>query len=124
MSATARRTWPRKRPASIRAAGRRDVAGSGTSCATTRNRLERPIMMQSFLLTSAFLLTAAAPAEPPRRVEFTRLVDHLVGYDDPGYLKFIEDLKPEIVQVGWYGAHLYGPSPYEAWDHRKFSRQT
>src|SRR3954452_20694095 len=70
-------------------------------------------MIQSFLLTSAFLLTAAAPAEPPRRVEFTRLLDHLVGYEDPGYLKFIEDVKPEVVQVGWYGAHLYGPSPYE-----------
>src|SRR3954452_7646224 len=81
-------------------------------------------MIQSFLLTSAFLLTAAAPAEPPRRVEFTRLVDHLVGYEDPGYLKFIEDVKPEVVQVGWYGAHLYGPSPYETWNHGNYSRQT
>jgi hypothetical protein len=71
----------------------------------------------------AFLLAAAAHAEAPRRVEFTRLIDHLVGYDDPGYLKFIEDVKPEVVQVGWYGAHLYGPSPYEKWEHARLSRQ-
>jgi hypothetical protein len=81
-------------------------------------------MLRNLSLAAAFLVAAAAQAEPPRRVEFTRLVDHLVGYDDPGYLKFIEDLQPEIVQVGWYGAHLVGPSPYEPWDHGRFSRQT
>jgi hypothetical protein len=93
---------------------------------------ERPTMIRCFWLASAFLLTAATFGEPgapvnpkPRpRVEFTRLIDHLVGYEDPSYLKFIEDVKPEVVQVGWYGAHMYGPSPYEKWDHGKFSQQT
>lgn len=81
-------------------------------------------MSQRLCLAFAFLFAATAQAEPPRRVEFTRLMDHLVGYTDPGYLKFIEDVKPEVVQVGWYGAHMYGPSPYEAWDHGRFSRET
>jgi hypothetical protein len=80
-------------------------------------------MIRHLSLACAVLLSTSAHAEAPRRVEFTRLIDHLVGYNDPGYLKFIEDVKPEIVQVGWYGAHLYGPSPYEAWDHKKQSRQ-
>jgi hypothetical protein len=73
-------------------------------------------MTRHLPVTFAFLLAAAAHAEAPRRVEFTRLIDHLVGYDDPSYLKFIEDVKPEVIQVGWYGAHLYGPSPYEKWN--------
>lgn len=84
---------------------------------------ERPLMIRALSALCVVLLAATAHAEPPRLFEFTRLLDHLVGYNDPGYLKFIEDAKPEVVQVGWYGAHMYGPSPYEAWDHARFSRQ-
>ena len=39
--------------------------------------------------------------------EFTRLIAHWAGYADPGYLPFVEDLKPEVVQVGFYGAHFW-----------------
>lgn len=42
------------------------------------------------------------------RLEFTRMVAHWADYADPGYLSFIEDAKPEIVQVGFYGAHFWG----------------
>jgi len=77
----------------------------------------------SCVIATFVFLTSAVHAEPPPRFEFTRLMDHLVGYQDPGYLQFIEDVKPEVVQVGWYGAHMYGPSPYEPWDHGKFSRE-
>lgn len=56
---------------------------------------------------AVLLFVGAAQAEPPRRVEFTRMIAHLAGYGEPGYLQFIEDAKPEIVQVGWYGAHFY-----------------
>lgn len=82
-------------------------------------------MLRGCCVIATFVLwTSAVQAESPPRFEFTRLIDHLVGYQDPGYLQFIEDVKPEVVQVGWYGAHLYGPSPYEAWDHARFSRET
>lgn len=80
-------------------------------------------MSRFVLALSAALIAAAVQAQQPRRAEFTRLLDHLVGYDNPGYLDFIAEAKPEVVQVGWYGAHLYGPSPYEGWDHEKLSRE-
>ncbi len=56
-------------------------------------------------LTAAVLAFALA-AEPPR-VEFTRLVAHWAEYDHPDYLKFIDDARPDVVQVGFYGGHFY-----------------
>src|SRR6266516_3790679 len=41
------------------------------------------------------------------RFEFTRMVAHWSDYADPGYLSFIEEAKPEVVQVGFYGAHFW-----------------
>lgn len=49
----------------------------------------------------------AVPAPSRKRVEFTRLVAHWTDYADPDYLKFIEEAKPEIAQVGFYGAHFW-----------------
>jgi hypothetical protein len=66
------------------------------------------MMAFRFRLACVLLVcTGSLHAEPPRRLEFTRLIAHLAGYGDPGYLKFIDDTKPQIVQVGWYGAHFY-----------------
>ena len=48
--------------------------------------------------------TTALAAE---RYEFTRLIAHWAGYADPGYLSFVDDAKPEVVQVGFYGAHFW-----------------
>jgi hypothetical protein len=42
-----------------------------------------------------------------QRFEFTRLIAHWSGYADPGYLAFVDDVKPEIAQVGFYGAHFW-----------------
>ena len=42
-----------------------------------------------------------------RRFEFTRLIAHWAGYADPGYLSFVDDVKPEVAQVGFYGAHFW-----------------
>jgi hypothetical protein len=65
-------------------------------------------MMSRFGLAGVILIAAGfLHAEPPRRLEFTRMIAHLAGYGEPGYLKFIDDTKPEIAQVGWYGAHFY-----------------
>src|SRR5881396_491091 len=41
------------------------------------------------------------------RFEFTRLVAHWSEYAEPGYLSFVEEAKPEVVQVGFYGAHFW-----------------
>src|SRR4051812_11574099 len=62
-----------------------------------------PLLLSLPLLLA---LPAAAPAQAPR-VEFRRLVAHWDGYADPGYLPFIRDAKPEVVQVGFYGAHFW-----------------
>ena len=50
---------------------------------------------------------AVATTLPANAFEFTRLVAHWADYSDPGYLSFIEDAKPEVVQVGFYGAHFW-----------------
>ena len=42
------------------------------------------------------------------RAEFTRLIAHWANYAGPEYLKFVEDAKPEVCQVGFYGGHFYG----------------
>jgi hypothetical protein len=52
-------------------------------------------------------LVSEANSDEPSRLEFTRLVAHWDQYDDPLYLKFIEDAQPEIAQVGFYGAHFW-----------------
>jgi hypothetical protein len=35
------------------------------------------------------------------------MIAHWAGYADPGYLSFVDDVKPEVVQVGFYGAHFW-----------------
>ena len=65
-------------------------------------------MARFFTLGCLLLLPmSAVRADPPKRLEFNRMVAHWSDYADPGYLKFIEDAKPQLVQVGFYGAHFY-----------------
>ncbi len=52
-------------------------------------------------------LTTSTSAQATERLEFTRLVAHWADYADPGYLSFLEDARPEIAQVGFYGAHFW-----------------
>ena len=59
------------------------------------------------LLVSGCQKAPEKKAAAPERLEFTRLVAHWTDYVDPGYLKFIEDAQPEIVQVGFYGADFF-----------------
>ena len=65
----------------------------------------KKIVNCAVLFTSAFLAAAAGCAA--ERFEFTRMVAHWADYADPGYLPFIEEAKPEVVQVGFYGAHFW-----------------
>ena len=46
-------------------------------------------------------------AAEPMPVEFTRMVAHWSDYGHADYLPFIEEAQPEIVQVGFYGAHFW-----------------
>jgi hypothetical protein len=63
-----------------------------------------PFARSCVLILALFIATIAHAGE---RLEFTRMVAHWAGYADPGYLPFIDDVKPEIAQVGFYGAHFW-----------------
>jgi dienelactone hydrolase len=41
------------------------------------------------------------------RFRFTRLIAHWAEYGDADYLKFVEEAKPEVCQIGFYGGHFY-----------------
>lgn len=52
--------------------------------------------------------TVLVPAQAGARLEFTRMIAHWSDYSDrTNYLSFIEEARPEIVQVGFYGAHFW-----------------
>jgi hypothetical protein len=56
----------------------------------------------------AALLSACVSAPLPLKAfQFTRLIAHWADYADAGYLSFVEDAQPEVVQVGFYGAHFW-----------------
>jgi hypothetical protein len=65
-------------------------------------------------LAVAQFLVPAHWAQAAERLEFTRMVAHWDAYSDPAYLAFIEEAKPELVQVGFYGAHFWSlaDTPY------------
>src|SRR6266403_2174129 len=49
---------------------------------------------------------ASAQGNRPR-AEFTRMIAHWAEYADPDYLKFVEEARPEVCQIGFYGGHFY-----------------
>ena len=53
----------------------------------------------------AAIVAVRVRAEEP--FDFTRMVAHWADYADKGYLPFIDDVKPELVQVGFYGGHFW-----------------
>ena len=59
-----------------------------------------------------FLLLALPSGAETNKVrphlEFTRMLAHWANYADPGYLAFIDETKPDLVQLGFYGAHFWG----------------
>jgi hypothetical protein len=70
-----------------------------------------PPMIRSLPLAVIGLALVAVWPAPSNgqqsRLEFTRMVAHWAEYSDPGYLSFIDDAKPEVAQVGFYGAHFW-----------------
>ncbi len=61
------------------------------------------------LFLVAVLATPAFATDPPKvgRVEFNRMIAHWDAYGDDDYLKFVEEARPEICQLGFYGGHFY-----------------
>lgn len=66
--------------------------------------------LSSLVLILSTTLSAIAADPAPPRVEFTRLIAHWDAYGENDYLKFVEDARPEICQIGFYGGHLYSLS--------------
>jgi len=60
-------------------------------------------------LGTAFSQPNESSNPPPvsQRFEFTRLIAHWAGYANSNYLSFVEEAKPEVAQVGFYGAHFW-----------------
>src|SRR5262245_4681363 len=50
---------------------------------------------------------ASEPSQTGQRFEFTRMIAHWAGYARPDYLSFVEEARPEVAQVGFYGAHFW-----------------
>jgi hypothetical protein len=44
-------------------------------------------------------------SRPP--LEFSRMLVHWQQYVDPGYLPFVDEVQPEVVQVGFYGVDFW-----------------
>ncbi len=70
-------------------------------------RLSIPAVLIGFGLGMTYAHRAVA-AEP--RFEFTRMVAHWSQYGEPEYLDFVDQAKPELVQLGFYGGHFWSLS--------------
>ena len=62
--------------------------------------------MKKILFLFPILLTACQSA-PKRPLEFTTMIAHWANYDDPEYLPFVKEARPELAQIGFYGAHYW-----------------
>ncbi len=49
----------------------------------------------------------ATAADRNERLEFTTLIAHWAEYGHPDYLDFVSEAKPDVVQLGFYGAHFW-----------------
>ncbi len=56
-------------------------------------------------LSLILILAGNALAQP--RLEFRRMIAHWTDYAHPDYLDFVGEAQPEVVQVGFYGAHFW-----------------
>ena len=57
-----------------------------------------------FLLLVLFTGCQSAPQRP---LEFTTMIAHWAKYTEPEYLDFVREARPELAQIGFYGAHYW-----------------
>ncbi len=77
------------------------------SAMSTPARYSRLIVLSTTVAAWLLSTTAALLAAEPQRPEFTTLVAHWDAYADPEYLPFIREARPDVAQVGFYGAHFW-----------------
>lgn len=72
------------------------------------NPLKMPYLHRILVLSLLILpATLNAQRERDERLEITRMVAHWTHVADADYLKFIEDIDPDLVQMGFYGGHFW-----------------
>ncbi len=73
-----------------------------TSISSTRGSF-----MRFLSLGLVLLLTIIPAAAQPKSGWFNTLVAHWTDYGDPDYLTFLDEAKPQVAQVGFYGVTFY-----------------
>ena len=61
-------------------------------------------MKKILLLPFLFSICVAAPKRP---LEFTTMIAHWANYAHKDYLPFVKEARPELAQIGFYGAHYW-----------------
>ncbi len=64
-------------------------------------------ILAGIFVSLLFTVTTFAQRDRDNRLEFTTMVAHWAKYDGPEYLDFIDEAKPDLVQLGFYGAHFW-----------------
>lgn len=59
------------------------------------------------LLLILIVFPLPALTQDRARLEFTRMVAHWAEYNDPQYVPFLLEAEPQVVQLGFYGAHFW-----------------
>ncbi len=68
------------------------------------------LMLARRVVVGLLLLLTAVPAysaDRSERLEFTTMIAHWAEYGHPDYLDFVAEAKPDLVQLGFYGAHFW-----------------
>ena len=73
----------------------------------THSRLAASVLLVLLIIPLGCEMPQPEPEPEAERLEFTRMIVHWRQYLEPGYLEFIEEAEPEIVQVGFYGADFW-----------------
>src|SRR5690242_7465413 len=68
-------------------------------------RIEPQILILIVVLILIVFSLPAFAQEP--RLEFTRMVAHWAEYNDPQYVPFLLEAEPQVVQLGFCGAHFW-----------------
>ena len=68
------------------------------------------LMLARLAVVGLLLCLAGLPAgaaDRSERFEFTTMLAHWAEYGHPDYLDFVAETKPDLVQLGFYGAHFW-----------------
>src|SRR5678816_3890159 len=69
--------------------------------------LKSKILNPKSAIGVALALLFFIPSAPAEDFQFTRMVAHWAEYNDPQYVPFLLEAEPQVVQLGFYGAHFW-----------------